>query len=451
MFQPDPTAITSIARQVVATLGSFDPEKVRFSEVETSLRELLATVGRMAVEQIASQVDRGSELWMDGRRWWRAVVSRARRMTVFGEVHVQRGLYRSVRNGPTWSPVDEWMRPVLSFWTEEAAKAALFAMTEFSSRGAAQFFETQGWMKPSRSSLDRLPRGLSDVWEHDREVFDAALREKVGIPEEAAVVAVSLDGVMVNMRDTTRKATLRAQARVEGRPGKGPAGYKEASVGVLTFYDTKGERLASRRFGRMPESHKVTTKDWLRAELDLVRQRRPDLKVVAIADGAPDNWTFLDSLRPDHSIVDFFHTMEHIKRRLDRAIKPSSIQNQKAFARIRKTLLLQPNGGQKAFALLIGHEKAAGVYKPPKGRRGQKTYYQRHHQRMAFREHKQACLPIGSGVTEGTCRHLVVDRLRRTGMRWNLPGGQAVLTFRALRINGQFDDAWGLLSERLAA
>jgi hypothetical protein len=36
-----------------------------------------------------------------------------------------------------------------------------------------------------------------------------------------------------------------------------------------------------------------------------------------------------------------------------------------------------------------------------------------------------------SGVAEGACRHLVKDRMERTGMRWRLPSAQAMLDLRA--------------------
>ena len=48
--------------------------------------------------------------------------------------------------------------------------------------------------------------------------------------------------------------------------------------------------------------------------------------------------------------------------------------------------------------------------------------------------------PIGSGVAEGACRHLVKDRLEQTGMRWTVPGAQAMLNTRSLYLNGQWNE-----------
>ena len=47
--------------------------------------------------------------------------------------------------------------------------------------------------------------------------------------------------------------------------------------------------------------------------------------------------------------------------------------------------------------------------------------------------------PIATRVIEGACRHLVADRMDRTGARWELKGAEAVLKLRALRSNGDFD------------
>jgi len=39
--------------------------------------------------------------------------------------------------------------------------------------------------------------------------------------------------------------------------------------------------------------------------------------------------------------------------------------------------------------------------------------------------HKGGCQAIGSGVTDGACRHVVKDRLAQTSMRWTDAGAQS--------------------------
>ncbi len=57
-------------------------------------------------------------------------------------------------------------------------------------------------------------------------------------------------------------------------------------------------------------------------------------------------------------------------------------------------------------------------------------------------------LPIATGVIEGACRHLIQDRMGRTGARWSLSGAEAVLKLRALRTSGDFDEYWTFHLER---
>jgi hypothetical protein len=58
-------------------------------------------------------------------------------------------------------------------------------------------------------------------------------------------------------------------------------------------------------------------------------------------------------------------------------------------------------------------------------------YFENNKQRMRYAEYLQAGYPIATGVIEGACRHLVKDRMERTGMRWTLEGARSMLNLRA--------------------
>ncbi len=47
--------------------------------------------------------------------------------------------------------------------------------------------------------------------------------------------------------------------------------------------------------------------------------------------------------------------------------------------------------------------------------------------------------PIGTGVIEGACRHLVKDRMELSGMRWTIAGAEALLALRAVHENDDWD------------
>ena len=65
-------------------------------------------------------------------------------------------------------------------------------------------------------------------------------------------------------------------------------------------------------------------------------------------------------------------------------------------------------------------------------------YFERNRGRMKYDEYLAAGYPIGSGVVEGACRHLVKDRMERAGMRWTPAGAQAMLDLRATYLNGEW-------------
>jgi len=298
-------------------------------------------------------------------------------------------------------------------------------------------------MGPSRSSLDRLPKALNEHWECNRVSYEQRVRADERIPSEAVTVAVSLDGVLVPTRGTD-KAEKKAEMRRQGRLDKGPAGYREVGCGALSFYDAEGNRLATRRVARMPEANKLTLKEQLRAELEHVRRRRPELVVVAVADGAADNWEYLSALKPDHQVVDFYHAAEHLKRAVDISMGGAgSVATLAKFEQLRTTLRHHRAGADKVIAALKR-------LRPP--RRGDPrdyrtgvTYFQKHRQRMKYAALDAKRLPIGSGVIEGTCKSLASDRLKRAGMRWDRRGGQAILNLRSWTQSDRFDAAWRLL------
>ena len=107
-----------------------------------------------------------------------------------------------------------------------------------------------------------------------------------------------------------------------------------------------GERLRTLYFARMPESGKPTLKTQLASEVAHIRQTRPDIAVVAVADGAPDNWTFLESLSPEAEAVDFWHGCEHLGTASDHAVDP------RWFETYRHVLRHDPHGVAKVIRAL---------------------------------------------------------------------------------------------------
>lgn len=66
-------------------------------------------------------------------------------------------------------------------------------------------------------------------------------------------------------------------------------------------------------------------------------------------------------------------------------------------------------------------------------------YYRRNQPYMRYDQYLAQGWPIGTGVVEGACGHLVKGRMEQSGMRWTKSGAQPVLDLRSVRIN----DDWG--------
>jgi hypothetical protein len=69
-------------------------------------------------------------------------------------------------------------------------------------------------------------------------------------------------------------------------------------------------------------------------------------------------------------------------------------------------------------------------------------YYQRNLAYMRYDVYLSQGWPIGTGVVEGACGHVVKDRMEQAGMRWTRQGAQAMLDLRSVRINGDWDTYW---------
>ena len=60
---------------------------------------------------------------------------------------------------------------------------------------------------------------------------------------------------------------------------------------------------------------------------------------------------------------------------------------------------------------------------------------------MAYWRYQGVGLPIGSGVTEAACKTVFTQRLKQSGMRWEVPGGQVVVTLRVVLLSGVWESA----------
>ena len=406
---------------------------------ERELRGVFAEAERGVVAEKLAQYDVDvPKLVIEGKSYRRVLRATSTYTCAAGEVPVLRSLYRHEAE-PAIVPLELNAGMVEGHWTPWAARQMVVMTSLLPPQTGAMVFAELGLMCPSKSSLDRLPKAMNEVWEADRENFERPLREAETIPEGTVTVAVSLDGVMTPMKDGKRQAK-REQAQAKGKRPQGPAGHQEVGCGTVSLYNAQGERLQTRKLARMPESKKKILKHQLQAEMAHILQQNPDLQVVTIADGAKDNWTFLDSACPNATaVVDFFHAVDHLKKALDNAYGENTPPAKAQFAKLRRRLRDEPNGVEVVIRSLRHLHK-----KHPRRKvlARELAYFRNNRHRMNYAAVKAQHLPIGSGVVEAACKTLVTQRLKLSGMRWRHRGGQAILTFRALLQSNRFDRAW---------
>ena len=443
-----PVTLESAVDRLKAFIAGQRSVKEPCADMECFERELHDYVVAVERDVLAEELARLDvdlpAVTIEGELYRRVVRCEETYTSAAGPVRVMRSLYRRLGEGErTLCPLELRAGIVEGRWTPLAARQATFVVAHLTPQEGEDLFRKLGNMTPSKSSLDRLPKQLSERWEAERERFEAALRREEAVPPEAVTVAVSLDGVRVPMKDGGR-TQKRQHAKAQGKHTCGPAGYQEMGCGTLSFYDAEGERLSTVRLARRPEKHKATLKDTLSEEIAAVLEQRPDLTLVKLADGAKDNWSYLGAvLPPGIEIIDFYHSCEHLKAAFDAAYGENSAKSTAQFEKYRHLLRDEVDGVEKVIRALC-HLRDTH----PRKRKlsTELAYFRRYRHRMRYAQAQAQNLPIGSGVVEAACKTLATERMKRSGMRWRQPGGQAILTFRALHQSERFARGWKLLS-----
>jgi hypothetical protein len=293
-----------------------------------------------------------------------------------------------------------------------------------------------------------------------------AFRESQPTPrakDEGSILVLSADGKGVPMR---RDAQADPPA-VRGHRTKGQKANKKrmACVGAVYTIDPF-ERTAeevvdevlrdARTPDRPPPCHKQ-----LRAELtrevagvevngkervfswfaEQVKARNPlgDKPVVCVMDGERALWRALVAVITGVvCILDLFHVLE----RLWQAAHCFYAEGSEAAGAFVTDRLRRVLRGEVGY--VIGGLKQMATKQKLRGSRKHQLStvigYLEHNRRfMRYDEYLAAGYPIGSGVAEGACRHLVKDRMELTGMHWRVPGAQAMLDLRAVYLNGDWD------------
>lgn len=437
----------------------------RIDLVERGLMARLLEIGRTMLEAfVAAQGDgdAGKELPAgdDQHTVRRLAKPHVRRyLSIFGELTIRRHVY-AVRAGQKIErcPLDERLglpggefSYVLEDWLERLCVKESFAE-------AVGSLQTLLGLAPSPRAAEQMNQRMAERAEVFRFQHPAPPPE-----EEAELLVATADGKGVPMRRPLEERVRRGPRRVKGeKANKKQMAYVGAVYSIERFRRTAEEvvdelarkqRAANRpapqhkqvwaEMTRGAEGESCTGRERLFIEMAVAcHERDPQRKktLVCLMDGEAALWQVAGEwLSRAVGILDLFHVLERLWQVAYVFHREGSTEAAAFVSRHLRWLL------EGKVGCVIGRFKRLRDQHALRGsqRRTLNTvigYYENNRQHMRYDEYLAAGYPIGSGVAEGACRHLVKDRLELTGMRWTLPGAQAMLHLRAIYLNGQWEE-----------
>lgn len=221
-------------------------------------------------------------------------------------------------------------------------------------------------------------------------------------------------------------------------------GYKEVKLGMV-FKDNK-------ILNKDKERHKIIEKDYV-SSFDgaeefkkmlwavAVKNGYQDVKeVVILGDGAGWIWNMAKELFPDAVfILDYYHFEEHVHECAN-VIYPDDKISRKTW--VNKIIDGFMNDRIEPTIEKLSMEKFT---EPKVGIKVEelKTYLGNNKDKMNYKVYKDKGYFIGSGAIEGGNKHVIQQRLKLAGMRWNKTGAQYIASLRC----ASKGDKWGKVTE----
>jgi len=418
--------------------------------LELRLHDLLRGVGRDLLAGAFNRLEEGpvpDRLEHDGARYRRRDRSPNTIGTLFGPVRLLRYLYEDLESGnPCLFPLEKRLGVV--------AGAATPALAERASWWLAQH--------PQGSTLDLLARDHDVGWSAET-LRNVTAAFAAGL--ETHRPAAQVEQVLEWLRQAADSRGRHRPSLVVGRDGihlpmRTGQAYKEGATATLTVYDRRGRRLGTVYLGRMPQPGQETLSAQLTALLEEVLRHWPGAlpRLAYVTDDGHHPATYfrrvLSRLRHPRTgqrlewqrVVDFYHAAQYLQRMAD-ALFGKTKKGRKWARRMRRRLQ-EKDGVKRVLQAATYHQQTRGL----KGRRAAEfytayAYVRRNGKWMAYWRYRGVGLPIGSGVTEAACKTVFTQRLKQSGMRWEVSGGQVVVTLRVVLLSG----VWASAVARLLA
>ncbi len=456
------------ARQQLQAIETFVEQTTttsqRIDEVERKLFGQLLALGLSLLEAfVAGQGDGnlGASIKTDeGRTLRRLEETHDRRyLSIFGELLIRRWVYaRREKQRIERAPLDERLglpagefSYVLQDWLQRLCIKGSF-------HEATTSLHTLLGLSPSERSAEEVNQRMA---EH-AEAFGMQQAAPPG-DEEAEILVATADGKGVPMRRPLLERVRRGPRRGKGeKANKKQMAYVGAVYSIDRFRRTadevvdelaRKERAADRpapqhkrvwaEMTRALEGESCTGRERLFVEMAVAcHERDPKRRktLVCLMDGEAALWNVQRQWLPRAvGVLDLFHVLERLWQAAHVFHREGSRDSER-FVADHLRLLLKGKVGH-----VIGRLKRLRDQHELRGSQRRTVsaiigYYENNRQHMRYDEYLVAGYPIGSGVAEGACRHVVKDRLEQTGMRWSVAGAQAMLHLRSIYLNGYWDE-----------
>jgi hypothetical protein len=277
-------------------------------------------------------------------------------------------------------------------------------------------------MKPSEGTVKRVLDYVGQFLQAGD--FLDRVRSKQTVSPRAVTLAMSMDSTSILIKGE---------------------GWRHAVAATVSTYDAQGDRLDTVYIGRMPEKGKTQAKRLLEKEVEAIMAKQEFKHIVCIADGARELWQFFQKKYPKAThVVDFFHVCEHLSK-LSQLFFQDPSDAKLWYKKYRTMLKEDPDGASK---LIRAARYRRSITRTNQEIEAEIKYLQHNRKRMNYFQLRQHNLPIGSGVVEAACKNLIGARMKKSGMRWTLDGGQTVLTLRSLILSNRWDEFWNYLISR---
>ncbi len=172
--------------------------------------------------------------------------------------------------------------------------------------------------------------------------------------------------------------------------------------------------------------------------------------LLCLMDGAPSLWKQLQIVFKDITnkicILDIIHVLEYIWLIAHIMYKEGS-DDAKAYVYAKLKLILE--GKISSYIMELQAEMQSDKWKKESHQKKFKkviTYFKNHRQYMKYNEYLSKGYPIGTGVVESACSHVVKDRMEISGARWSINGAESVLRLRSVVKSEDWDNYWNFFT-----